>query len=1055
MVNGLLPGQRRFLQPKKRGPSSVDARRQGQESLERAALLKEKREADAEARKQRTQDAEQRRQEIVRTALRSPPPRGFIRTAQGKIITPKESLKRDIESKLARAGDIRRFRETVQDKSDSELRDIQTKVIQEQQQAQFTQQPLTFREREEAKAMEVKSSRQAERELSMKPIIIKENGQEFEIVGTIQPAERQTGIEGFSQLISGRRGTLRQKKLRGDITSVEELELVGLTGGQTFVDAIIGVKNIPALVKKVIKDPKIVKELPSLIEESGRNFGETLRVSPTEALVQVGGEILIFKGTSAAINKFSKLAKNVVPKNINKLKRGKNVSLSTTTGERFTVKIVNKVAKPVVNQIRRNQKNIITLKDIQQNARLTQIDNFSKRLADFFIKRNKLKLGTFDRADLQRAIAQRLREAFFKQRKITLSKVKSTINKKSFIDKVLETLKKPKKKKLKFRRKPLIKLRELKATARSDKIKRLSRRLVDGFIKRNKLDVDVSQKIDLIKGIENRIEIALKGKKVTLEAVSNQLKKKSFVQKVLAKIRLKPKKRLRKGQEITLREIEADILSKRINKASKKLADKVIKKGKRKPSIFDRIDLEKRIGEALRKELIKKKKVTKKTISKITKKKGFFKKILEKVKRKPVKKLRKGQEISLREIEADLEAVRIKKFSKKLSNTLIKKSKKPFSIFDRIDLEKAIGERIRKSLRGEKVTRNKIIRVVQKEKIVKKVVAEPKFTILTTKAKKLKVIKERVTPLSKLKGKFEKEIRVGKTIQIQKIKQVTKTKKISATKKVQIKVQSKIIKLRSQRQEKLFSKINVIRKQRAKMRSQAILLQRQGKKKALGLALLSLAKSKKALAQTLKFALANASKTKKAQRNLTSIISDIATVQATATAKILKKVKKKIDVPVKVKIGVPITIPKPTPSKKKKKIIKRLKKKQGYNAFAKSRGKFKKLNLVPLTRNQARDLASFGIDRGLERTGSIRRTPSKIRKPLTRIPRGHFNKNINKFRTFRKVKGVKIPLKNKIIERRKFALDTKSEKKRITALAIIGKRRKKIKKQLIKLRRNK
>ncbi len=107
---------------------------------------------------------------------------------------------------------------------------------------------------------------------------------------------------------------------------------------------------------------------------------------------------------------------------------------------------------------------------------------------------------------------------------------------------------------------------------------------------------------------------------------------------------------------------------------------------------------------------------------------------------------------------------------------------------------------------------------------------------------------------------------------------------------------------------------------------------------------------------------------------------------------------------------------------------------QGYNSFAKQRGKSIKLNKVPLTKRQARNLSAFFVDRTLSATGSIRKSRKSPSKPVVKVPRNYYNKTKNKYRDFKISRGKKVPLKDAFIEKRKFRLDTKNERQTIQQL---------------------
>ena len=117
---------------------------------------------------------------------------------------------------------------------------------------------------------------------------------------------------------------------------------------------------------------------------------------------------------------------------------------------------------------------------------------------------------------------------------------------------------------------------------------------------------------------------------------------------------------------------------------------------------------------------------------------------------------------------------------------------------------------------------------------------------------------------------------------------------------------------------------------------------------------------------------------------------------------------------------------------------------EGYNAFVRGRkGKQLKVNLKrTLTKKSALSTSARVIDTSLSATGSIKKAISK--NPPIDTKDNYFQRNRNKFRTFRIRKGKRIPLKDKIIERRKFRLDTKQEVNKIQAAKRISQVRKRL-----------
>lgn len=141
--------------------------------------------------------------------------------------------------------------------------------------------------------------------------------------------------------------------------------------------------------------------------------------------------------------------------------------------------------------------------------------------------------------------------------------------------------------------------------------------------------------------------------------------------------------------------------------------------------------------------------------------------------------------------------------------------------------------------------------------------------------------------------------------------------------------------------------------------------------------------------------------------------------------------------PVRPRLVVPL--PKKKKTKKPKKISPT--KQPAFDVFArplkkkgaKKKPKLLKVNLKPLTKSSAQDLRNFVVDQSLGRTGTIKLTTGKPKSPKVRVPSNYARITSAKFRSFRQVRGKRIPLrKGTKIERGKHLLDTKSEKRGIT-----------------------
>ena len=138
----------------------------------------------------------------------------------------------------------------------------------------------------------------------------------------------------------------------------------------------------------------------------------------------------------------------------------------------------------------------------------------------------------------------------------------------------------------------------------------------------------------------------------------------------------------------------------------------------------------------------------------------------------------------------------------------------------------------------------------------------------------------------------------------------------------------------------------------------------------------------------------------------------------------------------------------------KKRIMRKKKTKpqQVFDVFGKSRGKFVKLSRTPLTKTDALSKGAFAIDKTTARTFKI--VPAgKAKKTgkLLKGERGYFRRTRKKLRAVKIRKGKKFAIKRKFIEKRKYAIDTKSEKKGLTIAKLLKQRRDSIhRKRIIK-----
>lgn len=161
-----------------------------------------------------------------------------------------------------------------------------------------------------------------------------------------------TKLEPLSQKISSQRELIRTEKYRsktGNTSALKELELLGLAAAQTGVNFLRDFVDTPETAYKILRNPSVLKNLPSELEKSGAEFGEVLRVSPGEGIVRVGTEILLLKGTGTALNKLSRASTKTItklnPRYVGEAKVGKTLKIKTGGGKTVNLKVVGKIPK--------------------------------------------------------------------------------------------------------------------------------------------------------------------------------------------------------------------------------------------------------------------------------------------------------------------------------------------------------------------------------------------------------------------------------------------------------------------------------------------------------------------------------------------------------------------------------------------------------------------------------------------------------------------------------------------------------------------------------------
>jgi len=121
----------------------------------------------------------------------------------------------------------------------------------------------------------------------------------------------------------------------------------------------------------------------------------------------------------------------------------------------------------------------------------------------------------------------------------------------------------------------------------------------------------------------------------------------------------------------------------------------------------------------------------------------------------------------------------------------------------------------------------------------------------------------------------------------------------------------------------------------------------------------------------------------------------------------------------------------------------------GYNTFVRSRGKFFKANINPLSKKHSKSLGSWLVDRSLSAQFKIKKTSKKAQRPKLIFPLNYGQAVRRKFRG-KIIKGKEQPIKNKYFERKRHRLDTPREVRKIQVAKLHSEMKKKVLKRLPK-----
>lgn len=205
---------------------------------------------------------------------------------------------------------------------------------------------------------------------------------------TVEPYQRpkegflseKTGLAPLTSKLQTKQEILLTAKRRsktGKIGVGKEAQLVLLQPLAAVLSFAKGIVDLPETAYKVYKNPAILKDIPKSVKQSGVQFGETLRVSPTAAFTRVGSEIVLLGGSSKAIGSLSKASSKTLtklnPKYVGTAKIGKTLKVPTGGGKVAELKVVGKIPKEkLASQINKAGKRVNAISS-QADALLTTL----------------------------------------------------------------------------------------------------------------------------------------------------------------------------------------------------------------------------------------------------------------------------------------------------------------------------------------------------------------------------------------------------------------------------------------------------------------------------------------------------------------------------------------------------------------------------------------------------------------------------------------------------------------------------------------------------------
>ena len=729
-------------------------------------------------------------------------------------------------------------------------------------------------------------------------------------------------------------------------------------------------------IKKTFSIEK-AKALPKQIEIKATQLKNFIFTSPTEALAIVGGSLVSFSLITKIGKPVLRLTGIISKKTSKQILKNLKFKPFVTPGIATIGKITVELSPKITKAVGRATR---TTRPVSVTKK--EIQALSRSISKT-ISQSKVAVKVKKTTKKLSKEQLRIRKRRIKkkaQRKIGSLQVSQKLIRKRKTAKRLAEQRKLKRRVLKKRRQKLKRrkalLKKLKAEKRLKKFK---------ATKLGRVPKKVKRKVIRSKPVRKVKKITRKRKKLKIEAVQ-----KKRILKKRKEIKARRKRLLR---EEKFRKSKLGILKRKASKKAKQL-DKILKK------------FESPSGDLIRK--------SRKTPLKKTFPIEFKFKINDKAIENFIKRKVKGYD-KLSGIDKQF---LIEQFKLRIRNN----PEKFISKTNRLAIQRVKGKKkittTRRGITFTKIKPSKKI-IITKIRPPKRVTPKPSGRQVLLQRQKLKTPKPLAVQLKIAPVKLNQTQRIAlKRLKKSRTQQKTVGKQISVLKQKSRRKLTTKQRLRNRQQLKL--------NQRAlsKLSSRSLLLSRQISKQL----------SRQTLKQSLKL---NVKLTPKQISKLNSRL-DQAVIQKVGL-KVAQPTVTRLKITPSTKIvkkPVPLAIVRRKRLKKRKTITGNI----GYNVFGKHKGKFIKINKKPLSKRDAQSRGSFAIDKSTSRTFKIKKV-GQVKKlaKITKKERNYIRKARPKLRGFKTVKGKRVPLKNKFIEKRNFLIDSRGEKRQLSLARLIKK----------------